>query len=178
MKSCVICYKPTSAVLITLNQKDWFYVCDIHLKDKHFAQLVYCDNDGKDCTSSYTKLKTIVEEKTKRLNTLKRIEEEKSQPGWLDKVWKTTNKNAEQEKKDESDAAPKETISDLEAECSLAKINLTQFERSNIKYKLDSVFYKGRLMKDYKRQKEKAVMQQMEQGTLFPSTIALDELNK
>lgn len=36
-KSCEICYKPSSSVLITSDSKDWFYVCPSHLKDTGFC---------------------------------------------------------------------------------------------------------------------------------------------
>ncbi|KAJ0420740.1 DUF1742-domain-containing protein [Aspergillus carlsbadensis] len=36
-KSCLICHKPSSSVLITPNNKDFFYVCPIHLQDRHFC---------------------------------------------------------------------------------------------------------------------------------------------
>lgn len=37
-KSCWICYKPSSSVLITPDNKDFFYVCPSHLKDSNFCQ--------------------------------------------------------------------------------------------------------------------------------------------
>ncbi|KAL2843966.1 DUF1742-domain-containing protein [Aspergillus pseudodeflectus] len=36
-KSCLVCHKPSSSVLITPNNKDFFYVCPIHLQDRHFC---------------------------------------------------------------------------------------------------------------------------------------------
>ncbi|KAK4160250.1 hypothetical protein QBC43DRAFT_114631 [Cladorrhinum sp. PSN259] len=36
-KSCEICFKPSTSVLITQDNKDWFYVCPAHLKDKGFC---------------------------------------------------------------------------------------------------------------------------------------------
>lgn len=37
-KACAICYKPTSAVLVSSDGKaDFFYVCEAHLKDSSFA---------------------------------------------------------------------------------------------------------------------------------------------
>ncbi|KAL8701148.1 MAG: hypothetical protein Q9201_005064 [Fulgogasparrea decipioides] len=36
-KPCDICYKPTTSVLITPDQKDHFYICPGHLKDRGFC---------------------------------------------------------------------------------------------------------------------------------------------
>ncbi|KAL9099435.1 MAG: hypothetical protein Q9163_005060 [Psora crenata] len=36
-KSCDICYKPTTSVLITPDNKDFFYLCPGHLKDRSFC---------------------------------------------------------------------------------------------------------------------------------------------
>jgi len=36
-KACMICFKPSSSVLITADSKDFFYICPAHLKDRNFA---------------------------------------------------------------------------------------------------------------------------------------------
>ncbi|KAE9377767.1 DUF1742-domain-containing protein [Stipitochalara longipes BDJ] len=36
-KACEICYKPSTSVLVTADNKDFFYVCPAHLKDKGFC---------------------------------------------------------------------------------------------------------------------------------------------
>ncbi|KAI9643388.1 hypothetical protein NHQ30_008007 [Ciborinia camelliae] len=36
-KPCEICYKPSASVLITPENKDFFYICPSHLKNKGFA---------------------------------------------------------------------------------------------------------------------------------------------
>lgn len=37
-KSCSVCYKPTTTVLVASNNADFFYICENHLKDKSFAE--------------------------------------------------------------------------------------------------------------------------------------------
>ncbi|KAL2002368.1 hypothetical protein VTN02DRAFT_75 [Thermoascus thermophilus] len=36
-KACYVCYKPSSSVLITPDNRDFFYICPIHLKDRGFC---------------------------------------------------------------------------------------------------------------------------------------------
>ncbi|EXV04530.1 DUF1712 domain protein [Metarhizium robertsii] len=36
-KTCDVCYKPSTSVLITPDKKDFFYVCPSHLKDTYFC---------------------------------------------------------------------------------------------------------------------------------------------
>lgn len=40
-RACVICFRETDAVLVSVDSKDWFYVCVGHLKDKEFATEVH-----------------------------------------------------------------------------------------------------------------------------------------
>ncbi|KAH0613110.1 uncharacterized protein H6S33_009490 [Morchella sextelata] len=39
-KPCMVCYKPTTSVLVTPDKKDFFYVCPSHTKDRGFASAV------------------------------------------------------------------------------------------------------------------------------------------
>lgn len=36
-RACMICFKPSSSVLVTPDSKDFFYICPSHLKDRNFA---------------------------------------------------------------------------------------------------------------------------------------------
>lgn len=40
-KACVICYKPSSSVLISTNGVDFFYICPSHLVDDSFAAPIH-----------------------------------------------------------------------------------------------------------------------------------------
>ncbi|KAI6708121.1 hypothetical protein JHW43_009355 [Diplocarpon mali] len=39
-KACEICYKPSTSVLVAPENKDFFYVCPAHLKDKGFCNAI------------------------------------------------------------------------------------------------------------------------------------------
>lgn len=174
-KACVVCYKPTSTVLITLNQKDWFYVCDNHLKDKQFADLVYRDASGTDTSNKRLTLsKTITDFKT-QLEKHERIKAEKSQNGWFDKmgIWKSKEND---KSKDDNQPEEDKLIPELKKSLADAESDLIGFEKLNVKYKLDPIFYKRRLMEDYQKQRQRETLKKMDEGTLFPSVAPLEDL--
>lgn len=43
-KSCNVCFKPTTSVLLSSNKVDFFYVCPNHLKDESYAKPIYPDS--------------------------------------------------------------------------------------------------------------------------------------
>ncbi|KAJ5907833.1 hypothetical protein N7495_000515 [Penicillium taxi] len=45
-KACMICFKPSTSVMITADSKDFFYVCPAHLQDRNFCSPVV-DTEGK-----------------------------------------------------------------------------------------------------------------------------------
>ncbi|OGM44370.1 hypothetical protein ABOM_006839 [Aspergillus bombycis] len=44
-KACYVCHKPSSSVMITPDNKDFFYVCPVHLKDRHFCSPIVDTED-------------------------------------------------------------------------------------------------------------------------------------
>nr|KMM73487.1 hypothetical protein CPAG_09776 [Coccidioides posadasii RMSCC 3488] len=71
-RSCYICYKPSSSVLITPDNKDFFYICPIHLKDKGFCSPVIDEEEvaakkkKEEMAREIEKVKKEYEEKMKR----------------------------------------------------------------------------------------------------------------
>ena len=105
-KSCFICYKPSSSVLITPDSKDYFYVCPSHLKDKNFA--VATDDEAK-----------AIEERKKQEELNKEIENIKKE--YEDKMKRKEEKHKEKDKdkaKDDKkdDAKAKDEQTDAQAE--------------------------------------------------------------
>jgi chromatin remodeling complex protein RSC6 len=79
-KNCMICLKPSTAVLITPDNKDFFYICRGHLKDRGFCSPV--EN---------------VEEKKKEAL---RIEREKVEKEYREKLAAKEKKEADKNKKE------------------------------------------------------------------------------
>ncbi|KAI9717473.1 MAG: hypothetical protein M1828_007173 [Chrysothrix sp. TS-e1954] len=93
-KPCFICHKPTSTVLITPDDRDFFYACPGHLKDVKFAT--------PQDTSNAEDAKKVEEEKKKKEDLEKQIEKVK-------KEWEEKEKKRKKGKKDkEEKAAEKE----------------------------------------------------------------------
>lgn len=96
-KPCDICYKPTTSVLITPDNKDYFYVCPGHLKDRGFCTPVV------DEAEAATKRKK--EEMDREIELIKKEYEEKmKRKKEKDKKEKDRDKDKdkEKEKADES----------------------------------------------------------------------------
>ncbi|OJD25393.1 hypothetical protein ACJ73_03240 [Blastomyces percursus] len=71
-RSCDICYKPSSSVLVTPDKKDYFYICPIHLKDRGFCspivdeEVVAAKKRKEEMDKEIEKVKQEYEEKMKR----------------------------------------------------------------------------------------------------------------
>ncbi|OAA71095.1 hypothetical protein LEL_09686 [Akanthomyces lecanii RCEF 1005] len=100
-KSCDICYKLSTSVLITPDSKDFFYVCAVHLKDRYFCtpkideEAVKAKRE-KELEAEKEKVKKEYEEKQRK----KKEKEEK------DKKDKDKDDKKKEEKKDDRDDDP------------------------------------------------------------------------
>ncbi|PYI22081.1 DUF1742-domain-containing protein [Aspergillus japonicus CBS 114.51] len=90
-KSCYICYKPSTSVLITPDNKDFFYACPSHLTDRNFCSPII---DAAE-----------VEAKAKRDAMAKEIEKVKKEyeERQARKAKKSGDKEKEKEKEKEKD---------------------------------------------------------------------------
>jgi len=62
-KPCYVCYKPTASCLITPDNRDFFYICDGHLKDPGFASPVVSDEEKETARKKDEMAKAIEEVK-------------------------------------------------------------------------------------------------------------------
>lgn len=192
-KACILCFKPTNTVLITGDKKDWFYVCDVHLKDKNFAKLVYCNGLGKDTEAEWRKLCGTVESLQRELRKLEKKERDKlaKEKSWLtvipswgakkDESLKDEGKVKDKENGEENGSTPESEKASRSKEVVASELHdgeqkLAAFERENIKYRLEQVFYRGRLLQDFKRKKQAEIEQKLAAGTLFPTLDGLSSL--
>ena len=99
-RACWICYKPSSTVLITPDQDDWFHVCPGHLKDSKFA----IPKDEKDLAE-----KKRQEDLEKEIEAVKKEFEEKMRKKLARRKQKEYEK---EEKKEEKKKEEKEDEND------------------------------------------------------------------
>ncbi|TEY69470.1 hypothetical protein BOTCAL_0116g00180 [Botryotinia calthae] len=159
-KPCEICYKPSASVLITPENKDFFYVCPSHLKDKGFAtpiidEAAIAAKKKKEMDDEVARVKQEFEEKQKRKKekeTSKKDEKEKNSEDKKDEGKKDEKKTDEKEKPDTS-ASPAPSS--------------TPDEEPRVFY-LKKAFYQQRL--DRKRQAEvaKRNRERLQNPNLFP----------
>lgn len=69
-KACSICYKPTTTVLVSSNNADFFYICSSHLKDKAFAEPIHLE-DYTALKKELNELESQIRSMTKRAESIK-----------------------------------------------------------------------------------------------------------
>ncbi|KAL6707947.1 hypothetical protein ACN47E_003621 [Coniothyrium glycines] len=104
-KACWICYKPTTRVLITPNNKDFFYICAGHLTDRGF-----CQPDADEAAAVAAQKKK--EELDREIEAVKKEYEEKQRL----KREKRKGKDKEKDKEKEKDAKSKDEEEDKQDE--------------------------------------------------------------
>ncbi|KAF3906966.1 hypothetical protein ABW21_db0200261 [Orbilia brochopaga] len=164
-KPCMICYKPSTSVLITSCQKDFFYICPAHLADKGFAtaqvdEAAEAERKKKEeMDQELEKLKREYEEKMKR-------KEEKKQ----DK-----DKGKGKEKKDEE--AEKAKIETENAASTAAKaVEAAAPVASFSQYQLHRDFFNMRQQKYREKQLAKRNMERLKNPLSFPAVPKGDPL--
>ena len=150
-KLCLVCYKPSSTVLLNSSKMDFFYVCPQHLKDEQFAKANHSE-EYKETNKKKMELEAALTRKRKRSEELK--------SGWS--FWKVgTNKmekeqqenetkdlqrddNSKSQEKRETQHTLKQEVRELEG-----KLNDTNEWLANYRpkeYALDSQIHKMRLL--------------------------------
>ncbi|WPG98281.1 Hypothetical protein R9X50_00106900 [Acrodontium crateriforme] len=166
-KACWICYKPSSTVLITPDQDDWFHICPGHLSDHKFA----IAKDAEDVAE-----KKRQEELDKEIEAVKKEYEEKmrqklakrkqSKSDKTDK--KDEKKESTQDEKDEKEQEDK--IKDLEKKKETPKATI---DGPRI-FELQKNFFQMRLQKKRDAEAAKKNMQRLRSAGGFPNVPSGD----
>ncbi|KAJ5745393.1 hypothetical protein N7520_010575 [Penicillium odoratum] len=164
-KSCLICYKPSTSVLITPDNKDFFYVCPAHLQDRHFCSpLVDAEGDAKRqkeeaMAKEIEKVKQEYEEKQKR-------KKEKAKESSKDE------KSADSKDKDKVDSDSKAS-DEKERDDKIDSIknagNETKTENGSRVFELHKTFYQMRIDRLRGIERAKRNQERLKNPSLFPS---------
>lgn len=113
-KACWICYKPSTTVLITPDQDDWFHICAGHLSDRKFA----IPKDEEDLAEKKRK-----EELDKEIEAVKKEFKEKMRKKLARRKQKEYEKEGEKEtKKAEKEKEEEDAKEEKEKEAKLKEL--------------------------------------------------------
>ncbi|KAH7011305.1 VPS4-associated protein 1 [Ilyonectria destructans] len=158
-KACDVCYKPSASVLITPDNKDFFFVCPGHLKDHYFC------TPKVDQDALKAKREKEVEEEKERLK--KEYEEKqrkkKEKDSKKDKD-KDGDKDKDKDKDDKKDDDKKDDTKEKEKE----EKEATPEPEPRV-FELKSSFYQQRLMKKRQADAAKRDRERMSKPGYFPS---------
>lgn len=168
-KSCLVCYKPTTSVLLAGNSADFFYICPGHLKDESFSTPIHPE--------AYTKHLGDRSELEKKI-VVANEKADASKPYSWNKImtsmgWKNDKKQEEQPESEESRAKEK-TYEALLAEASdlkkqLATLNETIATFKFKNYRLNADIYKMRINSHIQAKVRAKRQQEIQSGSIFPS---------
>ncbi|KAK3346936.1 VPS4-associated protein 1 [Lasiosphaeria hispida] len=167
-KSCDICFKPSTSVLITPDNKDFFYVCPSHLKDPGFCipkidQAAAEARKKRELEAEIARVKKEYEEKQKKK---KGKEKEKEKEKEKDKKGdKSKDKDKDKDSKADDDEKKEDAVQSKDE----AKSPATEEDEEPRVFELKSTFYEAR--RNRKRQAEiaKRNRERLQDPAFFPS---------
>ncbi|KAL2270635.1 hypothetical protein VTJ83DRAFT_6 [Remersonia thermophila] len=162
-KSCDICYKLSSSVLITPDNKDWFYICPAHLKDTGFCtpfidQAAVEARKERELREEIERVKKEYEEKQKKKN-------EKPDKGDKDENDEKGDKKKEGEDQKQQQARDRSDTMNDESATSPAQ----EAEEEPRVFELKSAFYQLRLNKKRQAEIARRNRERLQDPNYFPS---------
>ncbi|KAL2833390.1 VPS4-associated protein 1 [Aspergillus cavernicola] len=167
-RSCLICHKPSSSVLITPNNKDFFYVCPAHLNDRHFCTVIIDEEEeaakkkAEEMSREIEKVKKEYEEKQQRKKEKEKEKKKKDKAeskGTKDQPENADNKDDERERDDKIDAIKKQSTS----------ANTSTPDDSPRIFALHKNFYQMRIDRMRNLEAAKRNRQRLQDPSFFPS---------
>ncbi|KFY12642.1 hypothetical protein V491_06704 [Pseudogymnoascus sp. VKM F-3775] len=152
-KPCDICFKPSTSVLVVPDNKDFFFVCPGHLKDKGFCSPII------DEAAVAAKKKKEMEEEVERVK--KEFEEKQ-------KKKKEKEKNKEKEK-DGKDEDKKEKGDEKKDDSTKSDTPSQEPEEEPRVFALQKTFYQKRLDRKRAAEMAKRNHERLQNPNLFPS---------
>ncbi|OOF97806.1 hypothetical protein ASPCADRAFT_205066 [Aspergillus carbonarius ITEM 5010] len=168
-KGCHICYKPSSSVLITPDNRDFFYVCPSHLTDRHFCSPIV-DTEAAAAKAKeeamareIEKVKREYEEKQKRKNDAEKEKEKEKE-----KNKKDTDDQSNTKKADGEDKAIEKERDDKIEDIKKSDASSSSNDGPRV-FALHKNFYQMRLDRMRNAEVAKRNRQRLQDPSLFPS---------
>lgn len=176
-KPCFICYKATATVLITPDNRDFFYVCTGHLGDKGFATAVddtaggsVEDEKKKKDEELQKEIEKVKEEYAERVKRRKEKKAGKDKDKDKDKDKKKEDENAKKEAEDEEVKDAKERDDKIAALKSSTETATASTNKKEPRiYTLNNRIYQMRVSKLAQAQQAKRRAEQLRTPGFFPS---------
>ncbi|KAJ5133912.1 hypothetical protein N7526_005277 [Penicillium atrosanguineum] len=170
-KACLICHKPSTSVLITPDNRDFFYVCPAHLQDRHFcspiinAEAEAARRKEEEMAKEIEKVKKEYEDKQKRKK------ERAAKDGKEKKDDKDEGKSKEEEKERDSKGDEKDRDDKID---SIRKAGESKADDSQRVFALHKNFYQMRIDRLRNIEMAKRNQERMKNPALFPSVPKRD----
>ncbi|OTA81330.1 hypothetical protein M434DRAFT_85598 [Hypoxylon sp. CO27-5] len=158
-KACEVCYKPSSSVLITPENKDFFYVCPSHLKDRSFCTPII------DQEAVAAKKKREMEEELERAK--KEYEEKQRKKKEKESKSSKDSEKANDDKEKDSKKTEKKDEPELDAKTDDKTPPKTE-EEPRV-FALQRAFYQQRLDKKRQIEMAKRNRERLSNPNFFPS---------
>ncbi|KAF3399895.1 hypothetical protein F1880_008322 [Penicillium rolfsii] len=174
-KACLICYKPSTSVMITPDNKDFFYVCPAHLQDRHFCSpIIDAESEAarlkeQQMAEEIEKVKREYEERQKRKK------EREKQSGKDEKDNEKDKKDkADSKEKDSADSKTKDERERDEKIDSIKKGTESKPENGPRVFALHKTFYQMRIDRLRGIEMAKRNQERMKNPSLFPAVPTKD----
>ncbi|KAJ5099078.1 Protein of unknown function DUF1742 [Penicillium argentinense] len=167
-KACLICYKPTTSVFITPDNKDFFYVCPAHLQDRHFCSPIV-DTEGEAARAKEQKMAEEIEKVKKEYEEKQKRKKDKEKKS--DKDDKDLGKEKDEKKDESKDSANDEKERDDKIESIKKGSSGSDSKPDNSPriFALHKTFYQMRVDRLKGIEMAKRNQERMKNPALFPS---------
>ncbi|THC89333.1 hypothetical protein EYZ11_011216 [Aspergillus tanneri] len=173
-KACSVCHKPSSSVLITPDNKDYFYVCPIHLKDRNFCSPVV-DSEGQEAKRKQEAMAQEIERVKKEYEEKQRRKKEKGKEKGKEKDKNTIDDSKKDEQPQERDKNVDDSnkADEKERDYKIASIKKSEAPSSSDDspriFTLHKNFYQMRLERLRSIEAAKRNRQKLQDPSFFPS---------
>ncbi|KAF2462526.1 DUF1742-domain-containing protein [Lindgomyces ingoldianus] len=164
-KACWICYKPSTSVLITPDNKDFFYICVGHLQDGKF-----CQPDADEVVAAAARKKK--EELDREIEAVKREYAERQKSKLERRKEKDQNRDRDKDSKkqdSEEDKDDETTKDDSIKELSKSRDDSSSASDEPRIYSLNKSFYQMRVDRIHNAEVAKRNRERLKNPANFPS---------